>query len=111
MAVTNTTYAKELQNTPMNYLPGDEVAFAEDYEMEFDKQLEMERNIKASSKSRPIVLETVKNSKRKYGSITLEPAMVHPTKLPTGIKRSHEEAMNDKSADEMGEDIVESCFL
>ena len=45
MAVTNTKYAKELQNMPMNYWPGDELAFAEDYGRGFDKQLEMESNI------------------------------------------------------------------
>ena len=46
-----------------------------------------------------------------YESITPESAMCYTTKLPAGMKRSHEETMNDKSDDEMGVDIVESCFL
>ena len=104
MAVTNTTYSKELQNMPMNYWPGDELAFAEDYGREFDKQLETERNIEPYS----FVVETVKNFKRMYGSTTPEPAMCYPTTLSTGIKRSHEEAMYDNSDNEMGKDIVES---
>ena len=37
--------------------------------------------------------------------------MFYPTKLPTGIKRSHDEAMNDDSDEEMGKEIVESCFF
>ena len=107
MAVTNTIYAKKLQNIMMNYLPGDNPPFAEDYGREFDKQLEMEKNMEAYSKSRPIVQETIKNFKRRYGSIRPESPMVHSTKLPTGIKRSHDKAMNDDSDEEMGKEIVE----
>ena len=111
MAVTNTTYAEELPNTPMNYWPGEELAFAEDYGKEFDKQLETERNKEAYAKSRCYVHETVKNFKKRYGSIKPESPVFYSTKLPTGIKRSHDEAMNDGSDEEMEKEIVESCFL
>ena len=43
--------------------------------------------------------------------MTPEPAVCYPTKTPSGIERYPEEVMKDKSDDEMGEDIVESCFL
>ena len=70
----------------MNYWPGDELSFAEDYGRQFDMQLETERNTEAYSKSRPFVVETVKNFKRMYESITPEPAMCYPAKLPADIK-------------------------
>lgn len=63
------------------------------------------------SKSRPILLESVRNSTRRYVSITPEPTMCYPIKLPKGIKRSYEEVMNNISDDKMGDDLVESCLL
>ena len=66
--------------------------------------------MKAYSKSRHYVQETFKNFKRRYGSVRPESPMFYSTKLPTGIKRSHDEIMND-SDEEMGKEIVESCFL
>ena len=43
--------------------------------------------------------------------MTPDPFVCYPTKAPSGIKRSPEGVMNDKSDDEIEEAIVKSCFL
>ena len=54
--------------------------------MEFDMQLEMERNIEVYSKARAAIPEILKSC--------------YPTPAPSGLKWSAEEAINDKSNDE-----------
>ena len=108
MTVTNTTYAKELQNTPMNYWSGDDLFFTEDNGREFDSQLEMERNMEAYSKSKPIMPETVRNSKRRFDSITSDPMQCYATKAPSDAKEPSQEDMDDQSNDEGGEDCMDA---
>ena len=70
----------------------------------------MERNIEAYSKAKASVPQEIRDSKKGYDSITPEPIICYPAKASSGIKRSPEEVRNNKSNDEIHEDVVESLF-